>query len=225
MTRRANYAPDTVGGGFALPLPKEEERDCFVRLAAGDESALSTLVQHNMRLVVHVVKRYQGAADNEEIISIGSMGLLKALRSYNVDRGTQFSTYAARCIENEILMYLRASKHDRQNVSLYAPVGVDKEGNEVTFIDTLPYDGEDLGKEVEQQEMARIAYQVVEGALTERERRIISARYGLYGQPVLSQREIADKEGISRSYISRIEKKAVAKMHDYCIAHGIDDLF
>ena len=224
MTRSILYAPDALGG-FALPLPKEEERDCFLRLAAGDESALSTLVQHNMRLVVHVVKRYQGAADNEEIISIGSMGLLKALRSYNVERGTQFSTYAARCIENEILMYLRASKHDRQNVSLYAPVGVDKEGNEVTFIDTLPCDSEDLGKEVEQQEMSRIAYRVVEGALSDRERRIIAARYGLYGQPVLSQREVAIAEGISRSYISRIEKKALGKMHAYCLEHGITDLF
>ena len=225
MTRRLLFAPDAVGGGFALPLPKEEERACFERLAAGDESALSTLVQHNMRLVVHVVKRYQGAADNEEIISIGSMGLLKALRSYNVERGTQFSTYAARCIENEILMYLRASKHDRQNVSLYAPVGVDKEGNEVTFIDTLSYDGEELGKEVEEKEMERIAYQVVEEALTPREKRIITSRYGLYGEPVLSQREIADREGISRSYISRIEKKAMNKMREYCLDHGFDDLF
>lgn len=224
MTRLAFFAPDEVGGGFALPLPKEEERVYFLRLASGDEAALEPLVRHNMRLVVHVVKRYQGVADNDEIISIGSMGLLKAIRSFNVERGTQFSTYAAKCIENEILMYLRQSKHDRQNVSLFQPVGVDKEGNEVTFIDTLYNEGDDVGKAEEQREIVSIVDRVVHEALTDRERRIIVSRYGLYDQPVLSQREIAERENISRSYISRIEKKAIGKMHEYCLQHGLTDL-
>ena len=218
------YSPDDIGSGFALPLAKEKEKAYFVALKEGDQDALSQLVKHNMRLVVHVVKRYQGVADNDEIISIGSMGLLKAIRSYNVERGTQFSTYAAKCIENEILMYLRWSKHDRQNVSLYAPVGVDKEGNEVTFIDTLYHEGEDIGKGVEQEETKAIVYRVIAATLTEREKRIIYSRYGLDDEPVLSQREIAEREGISRSYISRIEKKALCKMHSYCVEHGLTDL-
>lgn len=226
MTRMVCFAPDdVVGGGFARPLTKEREKEYFERLAAGDRHALEVLVHHNMRLVVHVVKRYQGVADNDEIISIGSMGLLKAIHSYNVQRGTQFSTYAAKCIENEILMYLRWSKHDRQNVSLYAPVGVDKEGNEVTFIDTLPSDGEDVSASVERDEATRMVREVVDEALNARERRIILARYGLFGAESKSQREIAASEGISRSYISRIEKKALTKMREYCIDHGMTDLF
>lgn len=224
MTHNVCFAKDD-GGGFALPLPKDKERAYFKQLAAGDKHALEVLVRHNMRLVVHVVKRYQGVADNDEIISIGSMGLLKAIHSYNVDRGTQFSTYAAKCIENEILMYLRWSKHDRQNVSLYAPVGVDKEGNEVSLIDTLCNEADEIGHNVEQQETVDIVYRVLEAALGERERRIIIARYGLYGETPRSQREIAESEGISRSYISRIEKKALNKMRAYCEANGLVDLF
>lgn len=224
MKNFACYAQDTVGGGFALPLSKEKEKAYFEALEKGDKRALEVLVKHNMRLVVHVVKRYQGVADNDEIISIGSMGLLKAIHSYNVARGTQFSTYAAKCIENEILMYLRWSKHDRQNVSLYAPVGVDKEGNEVTFIDTLYHEGEDIGKAVEEEEIKSIVHRVLEATLTDREKRIIVSRYGLLGEPVLSQREIAEKENISRSYISRIEKKALTKMREYCEENGLTDL-
>ena len=224
MRSFACYACDDVGGGFALPLSKEKEKAYFEALAKGDKRALEVLVRHNMRLVVHVVKRYQGVADNDEIISIGSMGLLKAIHSYNVQRGTQFSTYAAKCIENEILMYLRWSKHDRQNVSLYAPVGVDKEGNEVTFIDTLYQEGEDIGKAVEEQEIKSIVYRVLDATLTDREKRIIVSRYGLLDQPQLSQREIAVRENISRSYISRIEKKALCKMRAYCEEHGLTEL-
>jgi RNA polymerase sporulation-specific sigma factor len=215
---------DDVGSGFALPLSKEKEKAYFEALERGDKDALETLVMHNMRLVVHVVKRYQGVADNDEIISIGSMGLLKAIHSFKVERGTQFSTYAAKCIENEILMYLRWSKHDRQNVSLYAPVGVDKEGNEVTFIDTLYQEGEDIGKAVECEETKRIVYRVIAATLTDREKRIIISRYGLFDRPVLSQRQIAEREGISRSYISRIEKKALGKMRAYCEANGLTDI-
>jgi len=221
----ACYAVDATGGGFAMPLSKEKEKAYFEALEKGDKRALEVLVKHNMRLVVHVVKRYQGVADNDEIISIGSMGLLKAIHSYNVHRGTQFSTYAAKCIENEILMYLRWSKHDRQNVSLYAPVGVDKEGNEVTFIDTLYHEGEDIGKSVEEAEIKSIVYRVLDATLTDREKRIIISRYGLSDEPVLSQREIAEKENISRSYISRIEKKALGKMRAYCEENGLTDLF
>lgn len=223
MTFFACYAPDDVGGGFAKPLPKEKEKAYFEQLAKGDKHALDVLVKHNMRLVVHVVRRYQGVADNEEIISIGSMGLIKAIHSFRVERGTQFSTYAAKCIENEILMYIRWTKHDRQNVSLYAPVGVDKDGNEVTYIDTLYNEGEDIGKAAEEEEVKAIVCRVL-GALTERERRIIVSRYGLFDQPVLSQRQIAERENISRSYISRIEKKALGKMRAYCEEHGLTDI-
>lgn len=218
------FAPDD-GCGFALPLPKDKEKAYFERLAAGDTAALEPLVHHNMRLVVHVVKRYQGVADNDEIISIGSMGLLKAINSFRVDKGTQFSTYAAKCIENEILMYLRWTKHDRQNVSLQAPVGVDKEGNEVCLMDTLCNEADEIGRRAEESETADIVYRVVEAALCEREKRIIAKRYGLYGAEPMSQREIAVEENISRSYISRIEKKALLKMRAYCEEHGLTELF
>ena len=214
-------APDKIG--YPQPLPKDKEHEWFVRLRDGDPRALDVLVRHNMRLVVHIAKRYQGADDSEELVSIGSVGLLKAIRCYDVQKGTRFSTFAAKCIENEILMYLRANKHNSQNVSLYQPVGVDKEGNEVTLLDTLYSETDEVGRHVEEAETVQLVRRVMQACLTQRERRIVVLRYGLFGHEKVPQREIAIAEGISRSYISRLEKKALSKMREYMQENGIDD--
>lgn len=213
-------APDQ---GFAKPLAKDKEYEWFVRLKKGDGNALDVLVKHNMRLVVHIAKRYQGVDDNEEIVSIGSVGLLKAIRSFNVEKGTRFSTFAAKCIENEILMYLRANKHNFQNVSLYQAVGVDKEGNEVSLLDTLYCEGDEVGAAVEQSEREAVIQSVMRACLCPREMRIVILRYGLFGAERVPQRAIAQQEGISRSYISRIEKKALFKMREYMMQNGLQE--
>ena len=204
--------PET--GGFLQPLSKDKETSYFERMQAGDTSAREQLVKHNMRLVAHVAKRYQGP-DQDELISIGSVGLLKAVNTFRVGAGTQFSTYAAKCIENEILMYLRANKHERQNVSLYQAVGLDKDGNEVALIDTLAATEDEVASKIELEERNETLYRAIEETLDDREKRIVTYRYGLYGVDRLPQRQIALSEGISRSYISRIEKKALAKLHAY----------
>ena len=206
--------------GFAKPLAKDKEHACFVRLIEGDERMAEVLVHHNMRLVAHVAKRYQGVVEEDEMLSVGSIGLLKAVRSFHPDRGTQFSTYAAKCIENEILMYIRANKHNRQNVSLYQPIGVDKEGNEVTLIDTLSFEGDEVGAHVEAEECAGLLSAAIGKVLSAREKRVILLRYGLFGKPRLPQRTIAEREGISRSYVSRIEKKALGKLRVYLVEVG-----
>ena len=205
-------SPDA--GGFLQPLSKQTETDYFLRLRDGDDAAREALVRHNMRLVAHVAKRYQGVVDSDELISIGSVGLLKAVNTFKVGVGTQFSTYAAKCIENEILMYMRANKHEHQNISLYQAVGMDKDGNEVALIDTLSAQDDEVSGKVEREETMQALYRAVEEVLDEREKRIVTYRYGLYGKDRLPQREIALSEGISRSYISRIEKRALDKLKE-----------
>ena len=214
-------APDKIG--YPQPLAKEVEHEWFLRLSKGDSHALDVLVRHNMRLVVHIAKRYQGAEDNEEIVSIGSVGLLKAIRCFDAQKGTRFSTFAAKCIENEILMYLRANKHNAQNVSLFQAVGIDKEGNEVTLLDTLYSENDEVGRHIEEAETVQLVYKVMRACLSVREQRIVIQRYGLFGHDKVPQRAIAAAEGISRSYISRLEKKALVKMQQYMLDNGIDD--
>ena len=210
--------PET--GGFLQPLSIDKETKYFERMQAGDKSACEQLVKHNMRLVAHVAKRYQGP-DQDELISIGSVGLLKAVNTFRVGVGTRFSTYAAKCIENEILMYLRANKHERNNVSLYQAVGMDKDGNEVALIDTLAATEDEVAAKIETEERNESLYRAIEAVLDDREKRIVTYRYGLYGADRLSQRQIALTEGISRSYISRIEKKALAKLQAYLEDNGM----
>ncbi len=222
--RQKLYASfDPEARGFAPPLTKQQEHDCFVSLANGDDEAKELLVEHNMRLVAHCARRYNGLIDADEMLSIGSVGLLKAINTFNVERGTQFSTYAAKCIENEILMYLRANKNNRINISLFQTVGVDKEGNEVALIDTLYNEQDEVGQAVERNDTVDMLHRVLNNALTPRDKRIIILRYGLFGHVRLPQRMIADREGISRSYISRLEKKALAKMKQYMIDNRLDD--
>lgn len=207
---------------FPKPLSREEERDCFSALRAGDKSARECLISHNMRLVVHIAKKYVDALDASDMVSIGSIGLLKAIDTFKFDKGTQFATYAARCIENEILMAIRANKKYKVCVSLSSPIGVDKEGNEINLVDTLEGSDMDVALKVEREECAKELRSILKKVLDDREYRIIRYRYGLEGSEILPQREIAKMLGISRSYISRIESRVLEKLKDYITQNGID---
>lgn len=196
---------------FPKPLSKEKETEYLQKSANGDADAKEILVKHNLRLVAHIAKKYSNYGDNEELISIGSIGLIKAIESYKPDKGTQLATYASRCIENEILMTMRATKKHRSNISLNEPVGVDKDGNELVIMDMLEADTsviEDVENSIIMEKLLSITKQV----LDEREFEIIRLRYGLGGVGALTQREVAQKFDISRSYVSRIEKKALEKI-------------
>ena len=209
-------------GVFPKPLTSEEEKACFLALAAGEESARETLVSHNMRLVVHIAKKYVDALDPSDMISIGSIGLLKAIETFRSDKGTQFATYAARCIENEILMAIRAGKKHKVCVSLNAAIGADKDGNEITLVDTLEDSEGDVALKVEREVCDSELRSIVRKVLDEREYAIIKYRYGLEGADVLPQREIAKLLGISRSYISRIETRVLKKLKEYITENEIE---
>lgn len=199
-------------GSFPKPLSKEEEEYYVSRAQRGDGEAKDILVRHNMRLVAHIVKKYAGAAETDDLISVGSIGLIKAINTYQSGRGTQLATYTARCIENEILMLIRSNKKHRGNVSLTDPVGVDKDGNELTFMDLL-YEKEDgVFDKVELSFLSERFQKLLDRVLNERERQIIQMRYGLTGGVPLPQREVAAFLRISRSYVSRIEKRAMEKL-------------
>lgn len=206
---------------FPLPLSAEEEKELISRMWKGDKSARDKLIDHNMRLVVHIVKKYSGYNDNDELISVGSIGLIKAVNTFSAGRGTQFATYASKCIENEILMTLRASKKYRGTRSLFEPVSSDKDGNEITLMDLLEDDA-DVMDEVENSLIKERLGKVVKNALDKREYEIIRLRYGLDDTPAHTQLQVAEKFGISRSYISRIEKKAIGKLREYIASHGLD---
>ena len=179
------------GSSYPKPLSREEEEECLTRARAGDAAAKEKLIRHNMRLVAHIAKKYSGAAETDDMISVGAIGLIKAINTFEPGRGTRLATYTARCIENEILMLIRAGKKHRGTVSLSDPVGTDKDGNELPIMDLLS---------------------AVKKLLCERETEVICMRYALNGGTPLAQREVARALGISRSYVSRIEKKALAKL-------------
>ena len=197
---------------FAKPLSKEEEEEYLRRAEEGDKEAKDILVKHNMRLVAHIVKKYSGAAETDDLISVGSIGLIKAINTYRFDRGSTLATYTARCIENEILMLIRTNKKHKNTVSLFEPVGVDKDGNELTLMDLL-FEKEDCVFEaVEKGVQREKLVNEVRRLLSEREYTVICLRYALKGGVPLPQREVANVLKISRSYISRIEKRAVEKL-------------
>lgn len=201
-----------VRDSYPKPLSAEEEEKYLSLAKEGDKRAKDILVRHNMRLVAHVVKKYTGAADTDDMISVGSIGLIKAINTFEVGRGARLATYTARCIENEILMLIRAGKKHRNTVSLSDPVGTDKDGNELTLIDLL-YEKEDVVfGNVEQKIVREKFVRQIRKLLNERETQIICLRYALLGGVPLAQREVAQKLKISRSYVSRIEKKAVEKL-------------
>ncbi len=202
-------------GNFPKPLSAEDEKKYLALAKQGDQEAKNMLVRHNMRLVAHIVKKYTGAAETDDLLSVGSIGLIKAINTFQEVKGTQLATYTARCIENEILMLLRAGKKHKNSVSLSDPVGVDKDGNELTLIDLLSEKEDSVFAQVEKSIQREKFVASLKKFLNEREFEILSMRYGLEDGVALPQREVAKKLGISRSYISRIEKKAIEKARDY----------
>ncbi|MFC5604016.1 RNA polymerase sporulation sigma factor SigK [Sporosarcina koreensis] len=201
------------GQAFRRPLSKAEEADCLKRLAEGDESARDELIERNMRLVAHVVKKFHPKHEQlDDYISIGTIGLMKAVNSFTLDRKTKLATYAARCIENEILMYLRTQKKVQKDVSLFDPIGTDKDGQSLQIADLLQTDEEAPIDTVQQKEQKERLYRHL-GKLDGRELEIIQRRYGLLDDQPMTQKEIAQQLNISRSYVSRIEKRAIVKLY------------
>lgn len=203
---------------FQKPLTQEEEAEYIRLLRHGSpeeaERAQKILVERNLRLVVHIVKKYQNAdEDMEDFISIGCIGLIKAIRTFDEKKG-RLATYACRCIENELLMFLRGKKKSSREVSLFEPIGQDKEGNEIHLVDVIEQNQPDIIENMELTGNIRRLLALMDTNLTERERRIIIMRYGLYGNREVTQNEIGEALGISRSYVSRIEKKALGKLRE-----------
>ncbi len=199
-------------GSFPKPLSAAEERKCLERWAEGDLEARNMLIEHNLRLVAHIIKKYYTQAkDQEDLISIGTIGLIKGVSSYKSDKGVRLATYCARCIENEILMYFRSQKKLQGEVSLSDSIDTDQDGNSLSFMDVVSVDDtmlEDLSASETQNRLRRLVYT----CLTPRETEIIEQRYGLNGKTPKTQREVAAGCGISRSYVSRLEKKALEKL-------------
>jgi RNA polymerase sporulation-specific sigma factor len=207
---------------FPKPLSSEEEACYLARYQAGDAEAKNILVEKNLRLVAHIVKKYAGSGrDMDELIAIGIVGLVKAVNTFKPDKGSRLGTYAARCIDNELLMMLRAERKINREVSLYEPIGTDKEGNEISFIDVVEDTSENVVDSMVLSERIEKMYSAIDDVLTEREREIIYQRYGLHGHKEVTQREIGAAMGISRSYVSRIEKKALEKLRHRMADFGI----
>lgn len=197
---------------FPKPLSDAEEAEYLEKMKNGDIEARNKLIEHNLRLVAHIVKKYaKTQEEGEELISIGTIGLIKGITSFDNSKGTRLATYAARCIENEILMLMRSNKKSQNDVSLNDPIGTDKEGNQILLVDVMSTE-EEISDVIEMKAQIKKLRENILSELDEREREIIIKRYGLDGSNPLPQREIAKEMGISRSYISRIEKRAVSKL-------------
>jgi RNA polymerase sporulation-specific sigma factor len=187
----------------------------LLQCKAGNKVARDTLIERNLRLVAHIVKKYNTPdRETDDLISIGTIGLIKSIDTFDATKGIRLATYASRCIDNELLMMLRSGKKQAREVYLYEPIGSDKEGNEINLLDVIESTDEDIVDIFEIQENIKRLYMFLNTALNEREQEIIILRYGLSGEKEITQREIADKLGISRSYVSRIEKKALKKLKD-----------
>ena len=201
---------------FLKPLTPEEERYYLQEYKQGSLEAKDILIQRNLRLVAHIVKKYQGAAEElDDLISIGTIGLIKAIQTFDFQKASRLSTYAARCIDNELLMLLRSKKKSSKEVSLYEPIGTDKEGNEISLLDVIETEPVDVVKNYSLKQDIDYLYQLIPKILSQREQEIITLRYGLYGKEEMTQREIAKRLNISRSYVSRIEKNALLKLREY----------
>ena len=198
---------------FLQPLTIEQETECLQKMKNGDLEARNELILRNMRLVAHVAKKYQSKEDElEDLISIGTIGLIKAISTYNEEFGSRLATYAVRCIDNELLMHFRAKKKTSREMSLYEPIGTDKEGNQIQLVDVIESEDADIVEQMEISRKTEILTKIISKALDGRELFIIINRYGLFQKKPMTQREIAVKLGISRSYVSRIEKKALDKL-------------
>jgi len=206
---------------FPKPLSAREEKEYLERCKEGDQSARDVLIERNMRLVAHVVKKYQSPDyDMEDLLSVGTIGLIKAVNTFKVDKGSRLATYAAKCVENEILMLLRASKKLSKEVSLFEPIGVDKDGEAVSLVDIIEMDNKETIDTMILKQDVKELYEAFESCLTDTEKTVIRMRYGLYRGKEHTQREIAGQLGISRSYVSRIEKRALEKIRGEFEKHG-----
>ena len=199
-------------GSFPKPLTEEEERRYLALAAEGDENARNVLIERNLRLVAHIMKKYYALdSDQEDLISIGTIGLIKGITTFDQSKGARLATYAARCVENEILMHFRSMRKNAQDVSLSDYIETGTDGATLSLMDVVSEDA-DLLEEVSGREMARQLHRSIDACLTEQERQVICLRYGLAGETPLRQREVAKQTGISRSYVSRIEKRALEKL-------------
>ncbi len=212
----------TSGNSFEKPLTAQQEKEEFIRFRRdGDIEARNRLVNHNMRLVAHIIKKYYANySDQEDIISIGTIGLIKAVNTFDYTKGTRLATYASRCIENEIFMHFRSRRKSAQDISLNEPIDTDSEGNPLTFTDII-YSDETVFDDVDLKIKTEKLYEYLEKLSNPRDKGILVMRYGLYDTEPITQREIAKKLGISRSYVSRIEKKAIEELRGYFNANGI----
>lgn len=202
----------TGSGSFPRTLTAKEEREYLLRAREGDTEAKNQLIEHNLRLVAHIIKKYySNFKDQDDLISIGTIGLIKAVSTFDCEKGTKFATYASRCIENEILMHFRGRRKFAQDVFINDPIDTDKDGNSLTFQDIMT-DDSNIYDEIDLRIKSEQLHAFIAQSLAPREREIIYLRYGLRGQKPLTQREVADKLGISRSYVSRIEKKAIGTL-------------
>lgn len=204
---------------FLKPLTAAMEHDYLVKKDEGDKEARDILIERNLRLVAHIVKKYNtGTERTEDLLSIGTIGLIKAIDTFQGNRGIRLATYASRCIENELLMTLRADKKQSRDIYLYDPIGADYEGNEISLLDILETDhgqmADDIIEKMELSEQKKHLYRFMEQVLDDREREILCLRYGIKRKKALTQKEVGLKLGISRSYVSRIEKKAIKKLKD-----------
>ena len=201
---------------FPQPLTAAEEKYYMQKYTEGDLEAKHILIERNLRLVAHIVKKYQPPPEEmEDLLSIGTIGLMKAVVTFDPDKSARLASYAARCIENEVWMYLRGKKKRSKEVSLYEPIGTDREGNEIQLFDVIEMNEEDVYRRLERKEDVIRLYQQVESVLSQRERMVLKLRYGLYNEEEYTQREIAAMLGISRSYVSRIEKSAIEKLRNF----------
>ena len=207
---------------FQKPLSISQEKYYLQKYQEGDSQAKNILIEHNLRLVAHVVKKYQCQEyDTEDLLSVGTIGLIKAVNTFDTDKGSRLATYAARCVENEILMLLRAGKKRAREVSLFEPIGTDKDGEAVNLVDVIEMENPRTIDQLILDQDIRELYEAFDTCLTESEKQVITMRYGLFREKEHTQREVAGVLGISRSYVSRIEKKAIGKMRDVFEKHQV----
>lgn len=211
-----------TGNSFPYPLSPEKEKEYLEKFQKeGDMEARNILVKHNLRLVVFIAKKYANYPDSGDLISIGALGLIKAINSYNASKGSQLATYASRCIENEILMAMRVQKRHSQEISLYDPVGKDKDGNEMMLMDLLYVDEDSVYRKIDEEFLQKSIKKIMNKCLTDREKRILNLRFGIEGGVPCTQQKVANMLNISRSYISRIEKKALLKLREHICKENI----